>query len=673
MVVANLLQLTSNLGAKVKRVSHGGRSYLVAPASLIVPGVLNGSDGPGYYPPEENTRDVSAWDGMPIVAYHPVTENGEPTSALNDEGKVDRKVYLRVGLGALRNSRGHDGRLLSEAWFDEEHVKGYDSKLLGNAKILPRLNAEQPIELSTGLHVDKDVRNGTCPKTGRPYTWVARNHRPDHLAVLPDQRGACSVEDGCGVVVNAEKGESEGKWVTLPNGVHVMVKDGEIVHGPDALKGMTKGKREKDNAKKDKDRGMPKEVADAKARLEKFKDENHPTDNAGKYGNPQCGDSGKFMKHGSGTGKGETHAAAREGRHGPEAEEPVENDCAGGLAENCSQTSKVMNANPEGHNQYTGVGGKKQHEVLGSHGYSHEVMRDEGNKQFKYLASIFVKRQGEDVHRVSISDQRAKTKGGKEVNIGKWRSEHSVKDAYKTAYGSGAKSLKEHLDKVHGAMTHNSEGDTTMTLQANERVTILNRIVANCGCSDEDRGVLNTLSDSALLKLNAMETDDGSPVESETEGAAKEGEGKKVPPQFAKNQRKETTVNSEVKTPTFEDLLNAAPPAYRAVWNTAVKVEHRERKVLLDRIVANLDANKKEATWNAFKDKPIGELEAIADLIPAPASTRNVQQHSSPFPVFPNYAGAGAGNPEGVTNQSTEEEDLLDIPVMNWGAEKVGA
>lgn len=43
--------------------------------------------------------------------------------------------------------------------------------------------------------------------SGRPacptVDAVARNHRPDHLAILPDQVGACSLADGAGLIRNA--------------------------------------------------------------------------------------------------------------------------------------------------------------------------------------------------------------------------------------------------------------------------------------------------------------------------------------------------------------------------------------------------------------------------------------------------------------------------------------
>lgn len=270
------LRITSNTGARVKRVHHGGRDYLVAPASLIVPGVLNGSDGAGYYPLDECVKNVKAWDDMPIVVYHP-TKNGVPVAASDPDHADD--VLRESGIGFLRNTRDV-GKLASEAWFDEEYVQDYDKKLQPQFRIYPRLLRNESIELSTGLVVHKDYTPGSCPKTGRAYDWVARNHQPDHLAVLPDQRGACSVEDGCGITVNepsdkldvapekacqilkdgeanghelteaqrgmfgAKCGETrneetdvtdnadDGQWVTLPNGVHIQIKDGEIVKGP---------------------------------------------------------------------------------------------------------------------------------------------------------------------------------------------------------------------------------------------------------------------------------------------------------------------------------------------------------------------------------------------------------------------------------------------------------
>ena len=72
--------LTANFAGTTRRETRDGREYIVVPATLIVPGVLNGSQGPLLYPLDEIQRTADAWNGMPMVVGHP-TENGKPVSA----------------------------------------------------------------------------------------------------------------------------------------------------------------------------------------------------------------------------------------------------------------------------------------------------------------------------------------------------------------------------------------------------------------------------------------------------------------------------------------------------------------------------------------------------------------------------------------------------------------
>ena len=73
--------IAANLSGQVRRKTVGGREYLVAPLSLIVPGVLNGSRGPLLYPEAEVRRDTSIWNGMPLTKGHP-TRNGSPVTTI---------------------------------------------------------------------------------------------------------------------------------------------------------------------------------------------------------------------------------------------------------------------------------------------------------------------------------------------------------------------------------------------------------------------------------------------------------------------------------------------------------------------------------------------------------------------------------------------------------------
>ncbi len=202
-------------GSWEKKYLHG-REYLSVPMTLIVPGVLSGSRGPLYYPPEEIEASAEAWNHMPLVAYHPY-KNGQPVSARSPA------VLNAQWLGFVFNSRYQD-RLLADGWFDLQATRAFDAKLPEQFRILPRLHRAEPIELSTGLYTANEAAPAGSAHNGRPYDWVARRYRPDHLAVLPDQTGACSISDGCGVLINlkltpADKGAEVDKtqlvsWLT---------------------------------------------------------------------------------------------------------------------------------------------------------------------------------------------------------------------------------------------------------------------------------------------------------------------------------------------------------------------------------------------------------------------------------------------------------------------------
>ena len=90
----DLIQLTANISGKTRKAQLNGREHIVAPLTLIVPGVLNGSRGPLLYPADEVSKNPSAWNHVPIVVYHP-TENGQGISAR------DPDVLNKQGIGVI--------------------------------------------------------------------------------------------------------------------------------------------------------------------------------------------------------------------------------------------------------------------------------------------------------------------------------------------------------------------------------------------------------------------------------------------------------------------------------------------------------------------------------------------------------------------------------------------
>lgn len=182
--------LVNTYGTKTRIEKLHGRDHIVAPLTLIVPGVLSGSKGALYYPLQEIAKNPDAWNGMPLVKNHPVV-NGRHVSARTPE------ILNQSAIGVVLRARvNNKGKLVAEGWFDIEKTKQVD------ISIYESLKANRQIELSTGLFTDNYPAPQGATFNGRAYVYTAKNYRPDHLAILPDQVGACSLRDGCGVLVN---------------------------------------------------------------------------------------------------------------------------------------------------------------------------------------------------------------------------------------------------------------------------------------------------------------------------------------------------------------------------------------------------------------------------------------------------------------------------------------
>ena len=186
-MVATFERLTVNLTGAYRRETLEGRPHLVVPCGMLPrAGVVNGSRGPLLYPEEEVGKDPSSWNGMPIVIYHPKM-GGDFVSARQPAFFNSRK------LGNVFNTR-LDDKLRSEAWFDEARTRALAPE------VYDRILNGQPVETSTGLGSEVEEVGGEF--NGEKYVGIARNYKPDHLAVLPDRRGAFSVGMGGGLFAN---------------------------------------------------------------------------------------------------------------------------------------------------------------------------------------------------------------------------------------------------------------------------------------------------------------------------------------------------------------------------------------------------------------------------------------------------------------------------------------
>ena len=166
-----------------------GKTHFVVPMVMLTEGVHNGSNGPILYQADDLRASLQAWNGRPVVVYHPQL-NGRGVSA------CDPDIVNRYKIGTVFNARFDGKRLTAEAWIDQERVGQVDDR------VLQTILHNRQMEISTGLYFGFDVGEGTW--NGQPYIATARNHQPDHLAILPDLKGACSISDGCGLMRNKE-------------------------------------------------------------------------------------------------------------------------------------------------------------------------------------------------------------------------------------------------------------------------------------------------------------------------------------------------------------------------------------------------------------------------------------------------------------------------------------
>lgn len=184
-------QITANLRTtKTRKETLDGREYIVANMVMIVEGVHAGSQGPLYYPAAELGKTPSMWDHKPIVVNHP-TKNGQAVSACSKES------IEKYGIGLVMNTKfDKAGRLTAEAWIDSAKAE----KVERGDVVINALNSGTVLEVSTGLFTDHKTEAGEFE--GETYDMIAVNYRADHLAVLPDMEGACSVKKGAGLLRN---------------------------------------------------------------------------------------------------------------------------------------------------------------------------------------------------------------------------------------------------------------------------------------------------------------------------------------------------------------------------------------------------------------------------------------------------------------------------------------
>jgi len=166
---------------KIRQETFDGRPHTVLPAIIAIDGVMNGAKVTA----EELGKYVDSWNGRPIPLLHP-QKAGEPVSA-NLPDVLERRV------GTVFNASMDGDALKAEFWIDNERMDR-----IGETSMLSNMvEGRVVMEVSTAYFCDVVLNVGEYK--GKKHEVEHRNLRPDHVALLPEEIGACSVGDGCGV------------------------------------------------------------------------------------------------------------------------------------------------------------------------------------------------------------------------------------------------------------------------------------------------------------------------------------------------------------------------------------------------------------------------------------------------------------------------------------------
>lgn len=190
------LRTTVN-NADIRTETYNGREYMVIPSYTLPDNVvMNG----GLYPKSEIDSSYLTLEDTPAPVGHPMV-NGKYVSAYSPYGWPEHNA------GAVNRNVAREGnRVKLEKWVDIEYAK---NSAIGQ-QLLDAVAKKQPIHTSTGIMLEREPATN-----GDGYDWIARNMKFDHDAILINETGAATPEQGVGLMVNV----ADAKPVTVSDDV----------------------------------------------------------------------------------------------------------------------------------------------------------------------------------------------------------------------------------------------------------------------------------------------------------------------------------------------------------------------------------------------------------------------------------------------------------------------
>ncbi len=630
-----LQTITSNISGPVRHAKLEGRDYVVVPTVILTEGVHAGSNGPLFYPADELSASPASWDHKPILVYHAMDTSGQFVSA-SDAGVIERQK-----IGFMLNTAWKDGKLCSEAWIEIDRASQIDSRVM-NAIVQNRL-----MEVSTGLFTINDDTPGEF--NGKAYISIARNYQPDHLAILPDQIGACSIDAGCGLL-QLNHAVTPATAARLKRFVNRLVAN---------------------------DCGCAKtSYEDTRRELEALLRDKEPLSVNPGMATPSgvwvldlYDDSLVFDKN----GRSYQQSYSKEGGKIKLAGEPME-------VMRVTSYKPITNAFCP-----TGQGGGQDNSCSSSdgtaaktaeHGAKLKELDERVTKQeLKKLRKLTIPKAG-----VMLAKKGYKLGAAEQWKPGVKETFYSVTDKDGKVSRMSANDIKKLVSnkstesnlvvncssECHcGGKCSSTEADNGLTVNqeggpAMDRTQVINSLIASTIFNEDERGILEKMDDKKLQTLAACYADDDERVEDEVPGhpagkkkkevvTPKSGGMKSAMP-YSANEAQEEEAPVLNAQQTLEAYIQAAPPVLREILTNGVNKHISEHASLVKEILTN---KQNTFTEDELKGMNLNSLNKLAKL---------GKQQAAPAPA--NYFGQVGGGL--IDNASSVTEEALPLPVMNF-------
>lgn len=161
------------------------------------------------YPAAEIAKAYNTLERNPMPFGHPKVD-GKHVSAR------DVRAVNNYHVGAWFQNVTHNvGKVSGDMYVDRQYAEGSEKgkRLVNRLDEMAAGTNVEPIHISTGLLYSGIAANGESK--GKKYNEIATNMVFDHVAVLLDEPGAGTPEEGVGIFVNADGEEQEIEVVRL--------------------------------------------------------------------------------------------------------------------------------------------------------------------------------------------------------------------------------------------------------------------------------------------------------------------------------------------------------------------------------------------------------------------------------------------------------------------------